>query len=471
MENYIKANASRIMLNRIEKYEIEMLAIALIILVVGISFPYHIPVFGPYVLALFIYSIFKRKKFYLPKSFLVYLSVCGLFVLGFVNSKIHHDLAIRDLRNMGFLTMFGLLLISYIREKKDFARFSVFFIRYTAVFITLISFIGLFKFFSMLKGVEYSVFKIEDGYPWGSALISDCNYYALGGIIGLCACIYLIHIKDALLKKNWYYLFSILIILNVVLAGSRRGIVVLAILCGFIIIVSAVKWLFRWFRVSKVRLILFISIIGILGLVVSQITFKQISYVLSPMIEMSGIDYQLFKEDITVVSFRYMTIINSDININDYYASLWGEPSTLKTDQLKAINKKGVASRLLRWKYALKLYSEYPFSSKIIGSGFDYIGDYSKEFGRWHHKPDYPHNPFLSALLYSGILGLFAFLLFMAQVSYYFLKYWREHWFYLAVFLFIAMFSMISGNSFFSVKIFPAVSLLPLLFTNNSSKE
>ena len=466
MENYIKTNASRKMLNRIEKYEIEILAFALIILVAGISFPYHIPVFGPYVLTLFTYSVLKRKTFYFPISFFVYLSICVFFVLGFVNSEFYHVLAIRDLRNMGFVSMYGFLLISYIREREDFIRFSTFFIRYVSVFITLIALIGIFKFFSMLKGIEFSFFKIEDGYPWGSALISDCNYYALGGVIGFCACIFLLYKKDTLLNRYWYILFSSIIMLNVLLAGSRRGIVVLAVLCGLIIIIYIVKWLLRWFKVSKIRVIFFVSILLIFGVLVSQIRLKHISYMLKPMIVMADMDYKLFKEDVTIISYRYMTIIYPELNINNYYESLWEEPSSIKLDKLKAINQKGMSSRILRWKYAIELYREYPLGSKLIGSGFDYIDDYSKEFGRWHHKPDYPHNPFLSALLYSGIIGLLAYVLFMTQVSYSLLKNYKEYYFYLVLFLLIATFSMISGNTFFSVKIFPAVSLLPLLFAN-----
>ncbi len=454
----------------LEKYEVELLAIALIILVAGISFPYHVPVFGPYVLTLFTYSVLKRKKFYFPKSFFVYISICVFFILGFVNSEFYHVLAIRDLRNLGFVTMFGFLLMSYIRDKEDFIRFSTFFIRYVSIFITLISLIGIFKFVSMLKGIEFSFFKIEDGYPWGSALISDCNYYALGGIIGLCACIYLLLKKDTLLNRYWYLLFSSIIMLNVLLAGSRRGIVVLAILCGLITIIYIVKWSVHWFKASRIRVVFFICILGVSGFLVSQISIKHISYVLKPMIDMADMDYKLFKEDITVISYRYMTIINPNLNINNYYESIWEEPSTIKLDKLKAINQKGMSSRILRWKYAIELYREYPLGRKLIGSGFDYIDDYSKEFGRWHHKPDYPHNPFLSALLYSGILGLLAFVLFMTQVSYSLLKNYKEYYFYLVMFLLIATFSMISGNTFFSVKIFPAVSLLPLLFTNKDSQ-
>ncbi len=68
-------------------------------------------------------------------------------------------------------------------------------------------------------------------------------------------------------------------------------------------------------------------------------------------------------------------------------------------------------TRMSRWYYSWIIFKEYPLHKKLFGGGFDYLEMIGTEFGEVRY--DYPHNPFISAFLYSGIIGGLAYIWFM----------------------------------------------------------
>ena len=79
--------------------------------------------------------------------------------------------------------------------------------------------------------------------------------------------------------------------------------------------------------------------------------------------------------------------------------------------------------RLDRWRYALFLYkNEYSSYQKLMGAGFSFTRKFAKVFSDETNDFDYPHNPLLSVLLYSGLIGLIAYFWFLLKaVQYYWL--------------------------------------------------
>jgi hypothetical protein len=117
--------------------------------------------------------------------------------------------------------------------------------------------------------------------------------------------------------------------------------------------------------------------------------------------------------------------------------------------------------RIDRWRYAIYLYkNESTFIQKIFGSGFGYTKKFAKEFNV-ENGYDYPHNPFLSVLLYSGIFGLIIYLLVLGRAFYLYWLYRKE---YLTLFLcFLATFfySFFSGNNPFDPPVMGLFLVLP----------
>lgn len=106
--------------------------------------------------------------------------------------------------------------------------------------------------------------------------------------------------------------------------------------------------------------------------------------------------------------------------------------------------------RIARWSFAIKIFTkEYSLSQQIFGSGFNFLNWYGYVFYGDKTRSDYPHNPFLSVLLYSGIVGLIFYLILMYKVFYYYIKYLKEYKIIAIFFIITFYFSFFSaGNPF-----------------------
>jgi len=221
----------------------ELLALGLAILVLGLMFPYHLPLFGGYTILLFVYAVLNKRVRKPSKAWVPFVVVVLFFLWGFYNSQIRHPLVERDLRNLITISIFGLLMHSMLENRQNFERFQNALIRMLTVVSTLVACIGLIKFFGALKGVEFEFFRVHDGlYPWGSSLINDTNVYSLGGVIGLTAYAYAVSVKDIyIIRSKLHFVIGPIMIANILLAGSRRGIALLALIISIVVIV----WIYK----------------------------------------------------------------------------------------------------------------------------------------------------------------------------------------------------------------------------------
>lgn len=118
--------------------------------------------------------------------------------------------------------------------------------------------------------------------------------------------------------------------------------------------------------------------------------------------------------------------------------------------ELKPISNRFLDLRTIRWQFALQIFKkEYNYKQKLFGGGFNFLNWFGYLFYHDKTRSDYPHNPFLHILLYSGIFGLLLYLFFLYKVFCYYIKYFKEYPFLFIFFLitfFFAFFS--SGNPF-----------------------
>ncbi len=104
----------------------------------------------------------------------------------------------------------------------------------------------------------------------------------------------------------------------------------------------------------------------------------------------------------------------------------------------------------MHWQFARQIFTkEYNWNQKIFGGGFDFLNWYGYYFHKDKTRSDWPHNPFLSVLLYSGILGLLVYIVLMYKVFYFYIKYIKEYYILFIFFLITFFFSFFSaGNPF-----------------------
>lgn len=120
--------------------------------------------------------------------------------------------------------------------------------------------------------------------------------------------------------------------------------------------------------------------------------------------------------------------------------------------------------RIDHWKYAWYLYkNEYSLIQKLIGGGFDYTTKFTETFSVEKPEYDYPHNPFFSVLLYSGLIGFALYLLLLYRVIE---IYWTYRKDYILLFVFWSItffFSFFSSNNPFDPVIMGFFMVLPFI--------
>ena len=132
--------------------------------------------------------------------------------------------------------------------------------------------------------------------------------------------------------------------------------------------------------------------------------------------------------------------------------------------ELGTIKETVLSKRITRWKYALELWrSEYHWSKKLFGGGFDYLEKFGKKFYPEEDRIDYPHNPIISSFLYSGIIGGVFYIYFLVLSFWYYWKYRKHHLLFFILFVITFMFVFISSDSHFNVPVFAMLSLVPFL--------
>lgn len=128
-------------------------------------------------------------------------------------------------------------------------------------------------------------------------------------------------------------------------------------------------------------------------------------------------------------------------------------------------------TRFLRWKASLEYFKTFNIKEKIFGKGMEYTRVFPLLFYNGHQLKgiDYPHNPIISAFLYSGIIGGLIYIIFLV-VS--FIRYWKQRenlWIFGIIYLLIFFFTFFSGNTHFSVPALAIFSLIPFMFKINNN--
>jgi hypothetical protein len=131
-----------------------------------------------------------------------------------------------------------------------------------------------------------------------------------------------------------------------------------------------------------------------------------------------------------------------------------------------------IEDRLTRWRFAYQIFSkEYTWPERLFGGGFNFLNWYGYYFLGDKRQTDYPHNPFLHILLYSGILGLSIYIYFLYKVYYYYIKYLQVYLLFFIFFLITFFFNFFSGGSPFDNIIAGFFVILPFFIHSIHKRE
>lgn len=169
---------------------------------------------------------------------------------------------------------------------------------------------------------------------------------------------------------------------------------------------------------------------------------------------------RLQKSSFVSVFDNLFSKINENFSLNESSVnqdSILSDSFVIEDDQIF------FGSRTERWRYAWYLYkNEYNWHQILFGNGFDYVIKFNYKFYDGE-RMDYPHNPFISALLYSGLIGLIAYIWFVALVFWYYIKYIKYHLPFFICYLAIFYFTFFSANTHFSVPVLSIFSIIPFI--------
>lgn len=422
-----------------------VLALFLTLSFVGLTFPFRVPLFTPLILLYFVIFFFKKAigKITIPKlheglALFYFCTILYLFSLLF-NNGIIYDENISDLQGILPLVAFT-FLIGTIKEAQFKRALALFHILIIPA-VSLVAALSLFNYYQLLMGGKLLFINDPEGIAKNlgvSLFVTNYNMLALGMFAGFLSSFSALKERSMILRIMG--IFGLLLTVpSIVLSGSRRSILFLI----FIILFFSVRYIsdiinrvlpnFATFHIKK-RWIFPISMVLLFVFLFLTIT---LSFPSSKIVD-------LFKFE--RIFNRYKTMVSEGQGLQSF------------------------SSRTDRWIFSLSLLNNYNIEQVIFGSGFGYLGALGANLGAEENTGGSPHNFFISAMLYSGLIGLTAVVLLisltMVKVIWY-KKLFTEEFMFLYFITFLN--ALIGTNSIFSLRVFPLLIVTILMVKLDSS--
>lgn len=174
--------------------------------------------------------------------------------------------------------------------------------------------------------------------------------------------------------------------------------------------------------------------------------------------------------------FAKLQVVNDHDLIRRLTSNLISEDTTffpLKHNLVvDTLSNRFIDLRIIRWKFAFQIFSkEYNLSEKIFGGGFNFLNWYGFRFFDDKTKSDYPHNPMLSVLLYSGLVGLIIYLVFIIKVFLFYIRYRKSYPIPFIFFIITFFYSFFSAGSPFDPPIMGFFAILPFFIHSIHKKD
>jgi hypothetical protein len=391
----------------------------------GLVLPYGLPLYAPLAAYTF-FCLVATGRLRVPMNggvLLLALTV-AFYLVGLLRTDRIFAQNLGDLRNLVGVAL-TVPALAALGQGDDFEVFRRRLARTCAWTLGLVSILALAKFALLVRGIRLDVFRTPDGrYPWGTSLVDDYNFFAYGMMVGTVSCLFWQRRARGGLERTALRVLAVLTVVAGILSSSRRYWVV-AGLAALVLLALGVRELLRAAgRLARGRAFV-----------------PRTAVWLGSLILLAGVAYATWR----VVSWGLS---------GQAFQVLFVRLATLQT------GTQSLGSRTERWALAGRMLQDGSPLDLLIGQGFRYIHRFALAFSVAGGE-DYPHNPILSAALYSGIPGAVAVGAFMAASFVTYLRRRVRGSFFLTLFAFGILFILPSENSMFSAKFFPLLLILP----------
>jgi len=357
--------------------------------------------------------LFEFSKTFYPLFILVVFYLVGVLISGKIYLICKRDIlefvVVLTFLYVIFLLMHQVSDVNYLKR----------------IFKKIVHLIGIFSLLIAVLGITKFIFQLNEIWlfksPFGTSINTDTNFYSLFAFLGIISFIPSLTKRENN-KKNILNQFLILIlILNIVFSYSYRSLFLLGLMMIFL--VSA-------------------QLIGLFGKSNSNLNNLNRNLRLLFFITVSSVI-------IVFAAVKNNTSLNAKL-ISGYNDKFTQDDSN-GIEYQKALK---LAFKYDKWEYALEYFSEQKFINKVFGSGFLYLEKFGEKFHTDSTRYDYPHNPVLSSLLYSGLIGALFLLSFLLISLYYGFVYLKKYPLFSLMLLISSLFVFFSGNSILSIPVF-----------------
>lgn len=387
------------------------------------------------------YNYFKSLQTEIKIGLLLYtFCLASFFIHGLQDYSLDYLIRSTTIKALSF-NIYALIFFFEI-NKNNLDTFFYKFSRFTSISISIIAIASLSRLVLGYRGIIIQTDSaVTDWDLFLSSMVTDNNFFALGILSGVCSIFYLWQRGFSFPK-----LFLLAMIVSYYYAASRRALIV-AIVFSIILIFTSSRTPHKKFNFFKFgKLVLTSVLVFVIWLFGPGIIQKNFSYETKRnFMETFGFNYSNVSDYSSLARYRYLTLIDKDASLErmrqDFYEgqdTLFSiAPNFLSLENIingtsfKLVKNQrfndnpgfSVVSdfspadggRIERWKFAVAEFLNLNSWQKILGSGGGYHFSFAKKFTAEFGKDiilDYPHNIFLSILLFSGIIGCLAFSIF-----------------------------------------------------------
>jgi hypothetical protein len=410
-----------------------ILAVIVTLSLYGDAFPYRTPIVFPLTLLGFGWVGLVQRKLTVPSNagFAFTVACVVFYLIGILETSYLYNLNVRDLRNVASLLLLSPMLCS-LRDMKQFQTFCKYTRFLGASAGTALAIIGLYKYNLMAEGRELKfLFFAGRQYPWGTSLIVDYNFYAFAMLAGAISCTFCLCRGASFSAKALSLCGLALTIASMSLSGSRRGWVTEGL---FLIILVGLT--LRWVGLNLWR--------SLRSALDAKVNFQSIVLLFTVAI--------LFGAAIRRLHPAFLDSNRTEFQVQS--KSLQGRFDGLTQP---AASFEG---RSDRWVFASHLLENASPLQFLFGQGFDYLHIYAVEFPG-DTPEDYPHNPIISASLFSGIVGGSLVLTFLMAATLRYFRARKSDMYFASLYTASLCFVIPSYNSIFSGKLFGLLLLIP----------
>ena len=417
-----------------------LLAGAIAVSFVGMSYPYGFPLFSVGVLInsllAFYYFLYGRGinvTDRLDKVFLVLYSliVCAYIFAWFVFEGRIDRLVASDFKNMVSLSVFLVIFLILLRSRQDAEKLYSYLTRICIATMFLVGLVGLHKIYMLNQGVFLEQYFYDGKYATGTALVKDYNIYSLTHLFALIFVVENFQKTRSFFLKLFYSVSLLVFIPNIFLSGSRRGIIFLGLLMSLYFLVTTYNLSKSYFR-----------------LLASKLKKTSIQNFI-----------------ILIMGLFVLLMAAPKLEINDagqFNALIFRFNSLLELLENSGGEKTAFSERTERWNAAVNIINDYSASELMFGNGFDYHRRVNRALSD-NGDVDYPHNLMISLFLSNGFFGFLITGMLLAYVAFMAFKIRQDYPNLLILYGITLIFVLSSGDQWFSIKSF--LVLIFLIFS------